>query len=90
MAGHMLDATEIRIGNVVRSDGKACKVLTQEVKGTGKFGKTVHMKMKSLEDGHIHEKSLRAGEQVEEVDVEHSIYEVPFIFVDQGLDQLIS
>lgn len=65
----MLDATNIRVGNVIRIDGKLCKTISQEIRGTGKFGKTVHLKLKSLEDGHIHEKSIRAEDKVENVDV---------------------
>ena len=65
----MLDATNIRVGNVIRIDGKFCKTISQEIRGTGKFGKTVQLKLKSLEDGHIHEKSVRAEDKVENVDV---------------------
>ncbi len=65
----MLDATNIRVGNVIRIDGRLCKTISQEIRGTGKFGKTVHLKLKSLEDGHIHEKSIRAEDKVENVDV---------------------
>ncbi|OGW80589.1 MAG: hypothetical protein A2Z83_06610 [Omnitrophica bacterium GWA2_52_8] len=65
----MLTATEIRVGNVLRIEGKICKVMTQEMKGTGKFGKTVHIKLKCLEDGHISEKVIRAEDKVENVDV---------------------
>jgi len=56
----MILATDIRVGNVLKIDGKPCKVLTQEIRGTGKFGKTVHLKLKNLEDGHIIEKSFKA------------------------------
>lgn len=63
----MLDATNIRVGNVIAIEGHNCKVLHQEIKGTGKFGKTVHMKLRDIESGHISEKSLRAEEKVEEV-----------------------
>jgi len=62
-------ATEVRVGNVIRIDGKTCKVMTQEIRGTGKFGKTVHLKIKSFEDGNFHEKSLRAEDKVEDIDV---------------------
>lgn len=65
----MLVATEIRTGNVLKIDGKSCKVLAQEIRGTGKFGKTVHLKLKGIEDGHILEKSFRAEEKVENVEV---------------------
>lgn len=68
----MLDATGIRVGNIIRIDGKPCKVLSQEIRGTGKFGKTVHLKLKGLEDGHIHEKSLRAEDKAEDVNIQHA------------------
>ena len=67
----MKSATEVRVGNVIRIDGKICKVVTQEIKGTGKFGKTVHVKLKSLEEGHTLEKSLRAEDKIDDVDVQH-------------------
>lgn len=66
----MLEATEVRVGNILKIDGKFCKVLAQEIRGTGKFGKTVHLKLKGLEDGNIHEKSIRAEDKAENVDVQ--------------------
>jgi len=65
----MLEATAIRVGNIIKVDGKPCRVLFQEIRGTGKFGKTVHLKLKNLEDAHIIEKSLRAEDKAEDVDV---------------------
>jgi elongation factor P len=67
----MLIATEVRVGNVVKIDGKHCKVVSQEIRGTGKFGKTVNLKLKVIEDGHILEKSFRVEEKIENVDVRH-------------------
>lgn len=66
----MLEATEIRVGNILKIGGKLCKVLAQEIRGTGKFGKTVHLKLKGLEDGHIMEKGIRAEDKVEDVDAQ--------------------
>lgn len=63
----MIDATSIRVGNVIKVDGKLLKIVTQEVRGTGKFGKTVHCKLKSLEDGNVSEKSFRAEDKIEDV-----------------------
>lgn len=65
----MLIATDIRVGNVIRIDGKASRVMTQEIRGTGKFGKMVHLKLKSLEEGHVIEKSYRAEDKVEDIPV---------------------
>ena len=81
----MLDATAIRVGNIIRIDGKPCKVLSQEVRGTGKFGKTVHLKLRSLEDGNIHEKSLRAEDKAEDVDVQR----IKMQYLYREKDQLI-
>lgn len=64
----MKNATDLRVGNMLRIEGRFCRVTHQELKGTGKFGKTVHLKLKSLEDGHTLEKSFRAEEKVEDVD----------------------
>lgn len=66
----MLVATEIRVGNILKVDGKLWKVLSQEIRGTGKFGKTVHLKVKGLEDGNIQEKSIRAEDKAEDVNVQ--------------------
>lgn len=64
----METASDIRVGAILKIDNQFCKVLTQEVKGTGKFGKTIHAKLKNLEDGHVKEKSWRAEEAVEKVE----------------------
>ncbi|HTL47019.1 MAG TPA: elongation factor P [Verrucomicrobiae bacterium] len=61
----MAVAGDLRVGNVLNLEGKICKVISQEMKGSGKVGKTMHMKLKSLEDGHMMEKSLRAEEKIE-------------------------
>ncbi len=66
----MLEATEIRVGRILKLDGKLFRVITQEIRGTGKFGKTVHLKVKGLEDGNMQEKSIRAEDKVEDVDVQ--------------------
>ncbi|MFZ5801672.1 MAG: elongation factor P [Candidatus Omnitrophota bacterium] len=68
----MKSATEIRAGNILRLDGKICKVIEQEIRGTGKSGKTVHMKIKGLEDGHILERSIRVEDKVEDLDLQHA------------------
>jgi elongation factor P len=65
----MVVASDIRVGNVIRVDGKLCKVLTQEIRGTGKFGKSAMLKLKSLEEGNVIEKKLPADSQAEEVEV---------------------
>ena len=62
-------ATEIRVGNVIKVDGKLSKVISQEIRGTGKFGKTIHLRLKHVEDGNMQEKSIRAEDKVETVEV---------------------
>lgn len=65
----MIVASDIRVGNVIRVDGKLCRVLTQEIRGTGKFGKSAILKLKSFEDGHVIEKNLKVDEKVEDVEI---------------------
>ncbi len=64
----MVIASDIRVGNVIRVDGKLCKVLTQEIRGTGKFGKSAMLKLRSLEEGNVIEKKMSADADAEEVD----------------------
>jgi len=78
----VIDATEIRVGNVLRIDGKICKVITQEVRGTGKSGKTVQLKLKSVEDGRLIEKSFRSEDRAENVEVEHA--RMQYLYKDGG------
>lgn len=68
----MKTGAEVRVGNVIRVDGKICKIVTQEMKGTGKFGKTAHLKLINLEDGNTLERSFRADDKIEDVDVHHT------------------
>ena len=65
----MVIASEIRVGNVIRVDGKLCKVLTQEIRGTGKFGKSAMLKLRSLDEGNVIEKKMSADANAEAVDV---------------------
>lgn len=67
----MTTASEIRVGNILRLNNKICKVMTQELKGTGKFSKTVHVKVKNLEDGHTQDRSFRTDEKVDSVELTH-------------------
>ena len=81
----MLAAGEIRHGNVIRVDGKPCKVISHEIRGTGKFGKTVHLKLKSLEDGHILEKSIRVEDKAEDIE----LHQVKMQYLYREQDQFI-
>ncbi|MDP3919363.1 MAG: elongation factor P [Candidatus Omnitrophota bacterium] len=72
-------ATDIRTGNFIQINGKPCKVLSQEMRGSGKFGKTVHLRIRDME-GRMHEKSLRAEEKVEEV--EYRRVKMQFLYRD--------
>lgn len=76
----MKDATETRVGNVLKIDGVISLVLSQEIRGTGKSGKMVHLKLKSLADGRLIEKSLRAEERAEEMEVHHT--KLQFLYRD--------
>ena len=67
----MIEAAEIRAGNVVKMEGVISKVLSHEIRGTGKFGKTIHFKLRSLTDGHSLERSVKAEERVEQVETHY-------------------
>ncbi|MBI4115294.1 MAG: elongation factor P [Candidatus Omnitrophica bacterium] len=67
----MKDAMDIRAGHVLKIDGAACKVISHEIRGTGKFGKTIHLRLKRLTDSHLLEKSVKAEERVEDVETRH-------------------
>ena len=59
------------MGNVLKLDGAAARVISQEIRGTGKFGKTVHIRAKSLTDSRLIEKSFRVEEKVEDIETKH-------------------
>ncbi len=65
------EAADIRVGNVLNIGGAPCKVLSQEVRGSGKSGKTVQLSLKNLMDGNFSEKSYRSEEKVEDIEVKH-------------------
>lgn len=60
------------MGNVLKLDGTPARVISQEVRGTGKFGKTVHIRAKNLTDSRLVEKSFRVEEKVEDIEVKHA------------------
>ncbi len=74
----MVIASDIRVGNVIRVDGKLCKVLTQEIRGTGKFGKSAMLKLRSLEEGNVIEKKMSADADAEAV--ETRVVEMQYLY----------
>lgn len=66
------EASEIRVGNILKIDGQPFKVISQEIRGTGKSGKTVHLRAKGLMDNRLLEKTYRTEEKVEEVEIHYS------------------
>ncbi len=82
-------AVDVRDRNMLRIDGKICQVLERGITGTGKSGKTVHFKLKSVEDGNILERRFRAEEKVDRVETEEHPMEYlyrdgdNFVFMDQ-------
>ncbi len=65
------EAADIRVGNVLNIGNAPCKVLSQEVRGSGKSGKVVQLSLKNLYDGNFSEKSYRSEEKVEDIEVKH-------------------
>lgn len=78
----MVAAAEIRVGNVVRLNGKPCKVMATEIRGTAKFGKTLHFRLKSLEDGHSLEASYKAEDLVDNPEVHRT--RMQFLYQETG------
>jgi len=71
-------ASEVKEGNLLKFDGHIFKVTERNMAGTGKFGKTVQMKLKNLETGDLTERRLRAEEKVEEARLER--HEMEFLY----------
>lgn len=65
------EAADIRVGNVLKIGNAPCKVLSQEVRGSGKSGKVVQLSLKNLYDGNFSEKSYRSEEKIEDIEVKH-------------------
>ena len=65
------EASEIRVGDVLKIGNAACTVLTQEIRGTGKSSKKVQLGLRNLEDGNFSEKSFGSTEKVEDINVQH-------------------
>lgn len=63
----MAEASEIRSGQVLKIEGGLWKVISHETRGKGKLGKTVHFKLKNLEDGHTVERSFKYEDQLPEI-----------------------
>lgn len=78
-----LFASDIRVGNVLKADQKLFKVIGTEIRGTGKSGKTIHLKLKNLEDGNFQEKSIRAEDKAEMAEVRHE--KMQFLYRDGEL-----
>lgn len=82
-------AVDVRDRNMIRIDGKICQVVERSITGTGKSGKTVHFKLKSVEDGSVLERRFRAEEKVDRVETEEHPMEYlyrsgdQFVFMDQ-------
>jgi len=78
----MQTATDIRVGNMLKLEGRFCKVISQELKGTGKFGKMVHLKLRNLDDGHMIEKSFRVEEKVDVADLHRT--KMQYLYKDEA------
>lgn len=66
----MVSAMDLKEGMMLKlDDGQIYKVMSVEIKGTGKFGKTIVSKLKNLAKGVQTEKHWRSDEKLEDVDV---------------------
>lgn len=77
----MAQASTIRTGNVVRIDGRFCKVLTVNVhSGGGKMGSMVHAKLRDLETGSTLEQRFETKDELDVLDVDRK--KMQFLFSD--------
>ena len=78
----MISTNDLRRGSAIKLDGSIFVVLEAQHHKPGKGNTVVRTKMKSLEKGAIIERTLRAGEKVEEVYIDRR--KMQFSFKEEG------
>lgn len=66
-----MEASAIRPGTILVINNQLYRVDELAVKGTGQFGKTIHVKMRSIKDGTQIERSFKSEEIVQEAELQH-------------------
>jgi elongation factor P len=79
---------QINTGDLIRHEGKVCRVMEKELRGHGKVAPTIHVKFKEIESGSFLEQTFRPGDvldkvEAETVQMEYSYAEESFyVFMD--------
>ena len=89
-------ASDIREHHMLKIDGKIFQVIEREISGTGKFGKTIQLKLRSVENGQMIERRFRVEEKVDRAEVDAHPMEYlyrdgnDFVFMDQTTFEQLS
>ncbi len=70
----MITANDIRKGTIIKLNGTLYMVLEYTHVKPGKGGAYVKTKMRNLDKGNLLEESFRAGEKIDDVELEHRSY----------------
>src|SRR2546423_6109926 len=65
-----LSITDLKKGTIFQQDGVPYRVVEYSQKVMGRGGSIVNVRIKSLIDGKVHEKTFKGSEQLESADVE--------------------
>ncbi|MCM8785487.1 MAG: elongation factor P [Candidatus Omnitrophica bacterium] len=67
----MVPASELRVGMIIKREGKLYKVLESETKArTAQFSSYTHLKLQDIKTGHIYDLRVSPEEKIEDVEVE--------------------
>ncbi|MBX4201892.1 elongation factor P, partial [Candidatus Saccharibacteria bacterium] len=78
-----LSITNLKKGTVFQLDGVPYRVLDYGQKVMGRGGSIVNVRIKSLLDGKVLDKTFKGSEQIEHADVENRA--VQFLYSDAGI-----
>ncbi len=74
----LLFATEVHEGMTVQVDGKVCKVISAVPHGTGKTGRMIHVRLKTIPEGSFIDKRLATTDKVDNTTLERRSMEYQY------------
>jgi len=67
----MVNASELRTGQIIKREGKLYKVLEVETKArTAQFSSYTHLKLQDLKTGHVYDLRVSPDEKIEDLEIE--------------------
>jgi elongation factor P len=67
----MVNASELRNGQIIKIEDKLYKVLEVETKArTAQFSSYTHLKLQDLKTGHVHDLRVNPNEKIEDLEIE--------------------